>query len=88
MVHLLKRVEPKHLLIQPQQLLKQLVATHGESKRYNFYPWVMKNGVALDGRGLSVSDKNGLLNGNYELGARNYSKCLSNWDAIDKLALS
>jgi hypothetical protein len=48
----------------------------------------MYNGVALDGRGLSVSDKNGLLNGSFELGARDYSKCLSNWDVIDKLALS
>jgi hypothetical protein len=83
-----KRVEPKHLIIEPQQLLRQLVATHGESKRYNFYPWVMKNSVALDGRGLSVSDKNRLLAENFELGARNYSNCLANWDALDKLALS
>jgi hypothetical protein len=83
-----KRVEPKHLIIEPQQLLKQLVTTHGHSNRYNFYPWVMKNGVALDGRGLSVADKNRLLVGNFELGPRDYSNCLSNWEALDKLALS
>jgi hypothetical protein len=83
-----KRVDPKHLIIEPRQLLTQLVATHGLSKRYNFYPWVMKNGVALDGRGLSVSDKNGLLAGSFNLGARDYSSCLTNWDALDKLALT
>jgi hypothetical protein len=83
-----KRVDPKHLIIKPQQLLTHLVATHGESKKYNFYPWVMKNGVALDGRGLSVSDKNKLLAQDFELGPRDYSKYLSNWDAIDKLGLS
>jgi hypothetical protein len=83
-----KRVDPKHLIIEPRQLLTQLVATHGLSKRYNFYPWVMKNGVALDGRGLSVSDKNGLLAGSFDLGARDYSSCLANWDVLDKLALT
>jgi hypothetical protein len=48
----------------------------------------MKNGVALDGRGLSVSDKNRLLAGIFDLGERDYSSCLANWGALDKLALT
>ena len=80
-----KRVDPKHIIIKPDQLLSQLEATHGQCNRYNFYPWVMKNKTAFDGRGLSKSDKVKLLDGTLDLGPRDFSPYLSNWSPLDVL---
>lgn len=82
-----KKIKPSHIIISPNELLAKLVSVHGKSERYNFYAWVKNPNLALDGRGLSKSDKQQLLNGNFELGKRDYSPFLENWTSIKSLSL-
>ena len=76
---------PQFIVLPPSELLRRLVAVHGESERYNFYPWVTKSGVALDGRGLSPAEKEAFAEGVLELGERDLSPFLNNWEAINKI---
>jgi hypothetical protein len=80
-----RRANPVHIVIEPQWLLRKLTDTHGLSKRYNFYPWVMKNGHVLDGRGLSKQQKLLLLSDQLDLGSRDFSDHLSDWGALAAL---
>lgn len=81
-----KKIKPTHIVIRPKDLLTRLVAIHGKAARYNFYAWVKGTNLALDGRGLSKSEKQQLLNGTFELGARNFSQFLECWNPIKELS--
>jgi hypothetical protein len=82
-----KKIKPIHIVISPKELLTRLTSIHGKSERYNFYAWVKTPGLALDGRGLSKADKQKLLDGDLNLGKRDYSEFLEGWDPIKKLGV-
>lgn len=80
-----RKMQPQFIVIPPAELLKRLVATHGQSKSYHFYPWVTKSAVALDGRGLHKTEKKQLADGSLLLGDRDLSVFLDNWDALKNI---
>jgi hypothetical protein len=77
-----RKMRPQFIVIPPDELLKRLVAVHGRSKTYQVYPWVTKSKLALDGRGLRKAEKLSLEAGSLELGPRDLSKFLGNWQAL------
>jgi hypothetical protein len=81
-----RKMKPQFIVIPPSELLKRLIAIHGKSKNYHFYPWITNSSLALDGRGLSKSDKVRLANGALVLGARDMSEFLDNWGALETIA--
>ena len=82
----LKGVQPQHIIIRPEELLKKLIATHGKRTKYHFYPWILTDGRALDGRGMSKNDKKLLIKNELPLDSRDLSPYLSNWDMFRKLS--
>lgn len=81
-----RNMPPQYIVIQPKELLKRLVNTHGKAKSYNVYPWVTKTGLALDGRGLMQAHKRQIVEGTIVLGSRDLTPFLENWSCLDKLA--
>jgi hypothetical protein len=82
-----KKVKPRHIVISPKELLKKLVAVHKKSTSYNFYLWLRDHDqLALDGRGLTKADKKLLCDGKFNLGPRNYSSYIENWNPIITLS--
>jgi len=80
-----RKMKPQFIIIPPTELLKRLIAIHGQSKNYHFYPWVTKSKVALDGRGLLKTEKKALAAGSLMLGPRDFSKFLGEWSALQSL---
>lgn len=80
-----RKMLPQFIVIPPSELLKRLIAVHGESKSYHFYPWVTKSLIALDGRGLLKEEKKQLADGSLALGDRDISKFLGNWSALKNI---
>lgn len=80
-----RKMEPKYIIIPPSELLNRLIAIHGELKIYHFYPWVLDNGIALQGRGLSKIEKNELAAGSYSLGKRDLSVYLDDWKPLENI---
>ena len=81
-----RRMKPQFIVIPPSELLKRLVQIHGKSKRYDFYPWVTKAGLCLEGRGLGKPQRALLANGTLELGPRDLSPLLNNWSCLLRLS--
>jgi hypothetical protein len=81
-----RRAKPQHIVIAPKELLKRLTATHGNAKSYHFYPWLTKEGTAMDGRGLSRADRKSLAAGNFHLGSRDLTPFVENWTCLKALA--
>lgn len=81
-----RKMQPQFIIIPPSELLKRLVAIHGQSKNYQAYPWVTESKVALEGRGLLKAEKNALATGSLALGHRDLSKFLGNWSALQLIA--
>ena len=81
-----RKQRPLFVLVPPQHLLRKLVIIHGNSNRYQFYPWVTRNGACLDGRGLSAAHKRQLADGAIVLGERDFSSYLGNWRSLELLA--
>ena len=82
-----KKIRPHHVVIDPKELLSKLIKVHGKSSRYNFYLWIRDcDHLALDGRGMSKSNKNDFLKGEYVLGARDYSEYIENWAPLKDLS--
>jgi hypothetical protein len=79
-------MQPQFLVIPPSELLKRLVAIHGQSKNYQVYPWVTKSKVALEGRGLLKAEKTALAAGSLALGHRDLSRFLGDWSALKRIA--
>ena len=80
-----RKKEPLYIIIPPSDLLALLVKVHGEQKNYHFYPWVLNNGTAMHGRGLSKEDKQEIGAGNFSIGDRDLSPYLDKWSAIEKI---
>ena len=80
-----RKMLPQFIVIPPSELLARLIATHGRSKSYHFYPWVTKSSVALDGRGLHKAQKKQLADGSLPLGDRDLSKFLGNWGGLNAI---
>lgn len=76
----LRGVQPQYIIITPDELLEKLVETHGARAKYHFYPWVLTNGRALDGRGLSQHDKRLLLQNGSISESRDLSPYFANWE--------
>jgi hypothetical protein len=81
-----RRTQPQFIVIPPDELLKRLVAIHGQAEKYHFYPWVTKAKLALDGRGLKGKDKDEIAAGSLKLGNRDLSEYLDGWGALDALS--
>ena len=89
-----RKMKPQFIVIPPRDLLRKLTKVHGESNNYNFYPWVMKSEIyldgdseiALDGRGLLKADKDQLSNGGIEIADRDFSQFLNNWSSFYELS--
>ncbi|WP_422623266.1 hypothetical protein [Rhodoferax sp.] len=81
-----RKMKPQFIVIPPAELLKRLIAIHGQSKNYHFYPWVTKSKIALDGRGLLKAEKKALAAGSLALGHRDLSKFLGDWSALQRIA--
>ena len=81
-----RTMKPQFLVIPPHELLRRLSNTHGKSKKYQFYPWVTKDGKCLDGRGLMRTHKRQRVEGTIVLGTRDLSAYLGDWSALSKLS--
>lgn len=80
-----RKRKPIFVNISPRALLKCLVQTHGVKKTYHLYPWVLKNGVCMEGRGMKKADKKDFLSGSFELRSRDMTTSLENWDFLVKI---
>ncbi|HBT32681.1 MAG TPA: hypothetical protein DEB15_07525 [Pusillimonas sp.] len=81
-----RRTKPRFIVIPPAELLKRLIAIHGRSKTYHFYPWITRSGITLDGRGLKKAQKQALSNGSLLLGERDLGQFLECWTPLENLA--
>lgn len=81
-----RKIKPQFIVIPPDELLKRLIAIHGQSKNYHFYPWVTKSKLALDGRGLLKAEKKALAAGSLALGHRDLSQFLGDWSMLKSIA--
>ncbi len=77
-----RKLKPQFLVIPPSELLERLVAIHGQSKNYHFYPWITKDGKCLQGRGLDKHERSQLASGHLALGPRDLSSFLGNWQRL------
>lgn len=77
-----RKIQPQFIIIPPAELLKRLIAVHGQAKLYHFYPTVTKGKVALDSRGLTKKEKKTLAAGALPLGQRDLTPFLGNWSPI------
>lgn len=86
-----RKMKPQFIIIPPAELLKRLETIHGKSKKYHFYPLVMKSPsaeneiIALEGRGLQKADRKSLASGKLELGNRDLSIYLANWHPLKNI---
>ena len=81
-----KKIKPRHVIIDPKELLKRLIKVHGKSSRYNFYLWIRdEDHLALDGRGLTKANKLAILLGDFDLGPRDYSEYIEDWSSLKAL---
>lgn len=80
-----RKAKPQFIVIPPAELLSRLVQIHGKTKRYQFYPWVTKTGLCLEGRGLNKEERAQLADGTLDLGARDLSQYLNKWPCLDDL---
>lgn len=81
-----RKMAPRYIIIPPSELLKRLESIHTKSKSYHFYPWVLENNLAIQGRGLSKKEKNDLVLGNFSLGDRDLSEYLENWRPLEQIS--
>ncbi len=81
-----RKLRPQFIVVPPRVFLSKLVAVHGKSRRYNFYPWITKNKKCLDGRGLLHEQRRQLAEGTMVLGERDLSGYLENWKPLQRLA--
>jgi hypothetical protein len=80
----IRGTKPEFIVIPPDKLLEKLVATHTKNESYHFYPQILENKKAIDGRNLTPSEKNEIVNGNIPI-ARDLSCYLNNWEMLDHL---
>lgn len=80
-----RKSRPQFVVIPPAELLARLVAIHGPSKNYHFYPWVTKDGRCMQGRGLGKADRASIAKGTLDLGLRDLSAFLDDWSALKRL---
>ena len=80
-----RKIEPQFIVIPPKELLNRLTNIHGKLDSYNFYPNVMTKNRAIDSRGLENSDKEAFVSGFLEIGERDLSIYLNNWQMLKNL---
>ena len=81
-----RMLKPQFVTIPPKDLHRKLLVVHGKCKRYQFYPWITKDGLCLDGRGLMSAHKDQLVKGTIVLGERDLTPYLGQWKALENLA--
>lgn len=81
-----RRMKPQFIVLPPSELLSRLIKIHGKSKRYHFYPWVTKDNLCLQGRGLGKKERACLANGTFQLGDRDLSSFLNKWTCLQNLS--
>ena len=74
------------IIIPPKKLLEIFDKTGRKQKMIQCYVWVTagKNPMAIEGRGLSKTDSIDLIDKNVNLGIRDLTPYLSNWNSITK----
>ncbi len=77
--------KPHFLVVKPDVLLKNLVATFGPASRYHLYPWLLKSGLCLNGRGLKKSERDGVVDGTLKLGPRDLTDFHEAWEPLRAL---
>ena len=86
-------LKPIYIVITPKELLVRLkaVQANSESKIYHFYPWIKKGKedgfeFAINGRGLSKSEKLIFENSPRSLKDRDLTDFLDNWQCLKDLS--
>ena len=86
-------LKPIYIVITPKELLRKLKAVqlNGESKIYHFYPWIKKGKgdsfeFAINGRGLSESEKVIFKDSPRSLKDRDLTDFLDNWQCLKDLS--
>jgi hypothetical protein len=86
-------MKPIYIVITPKELLMKLKAVqeNGESKIYHFYPWIKKGKgdrfeFAINGRGLSESEKVIFKSSPRSLIDRDLTDFLGNWQCLKDLS--
>jgi hypothetical protein len=74
-----------YVIIKPQQLIKKLKNLHGNSRRYQIYVWVTKNGRAWLTRGISKPDQKRIAQNTFTNKGRDLTRHLNNWSEISDL---
>jgi hypothetical protein len=78
---------PMYIHIPPKVLLERLMSIHGDRKEFHFYPWATIDNKCMQGRGMRKKEREAYLEGNYELGARDFTEYLENWTFLESLCL-
>ncbi|MDN3523888.1 hypothetical protein QWY79_01240 [Halomonas sabkhae] len=81
-----RKSQPVFVNIAPTELLRKLVAIHGQQKNYHLYPWVTAE-ACLEGRGMNKSDKSRFVAGQFDLGERDLTQYWDNWSFIEELGM-
>jgi hypothetical protein len=86
-------LKPIYIVIEPKVLLMKLkaVQSNGVSKTYHIYPWIKKGKgnefeFAINGRGLSKSEKVILKNNPRSIKDRDLTEFLDNWQCLKNLS--
>ena len=86
-------LKPIYIVIKPKELLMKLIAvqSNGASKTYHIYPWIKKGKgnkfeFAINGRGLSKSEKVILKNNPRSIKDRDLTEFLDNWECLKDLS--
>ena len=86
-------LKPIYIVIKPKELLMKLkaVQSNGASKTYHIYPWIKqgkgnKFEFAINGRGLSKSEKVILKNNPRSIKDRDLTEFLDNWQCLNDLS--
>jgi len=74
------------IIIDPRELLKRLIAIHGNKQSFNVYLWVTKDGHCFETRGLKGLDQKKIIAGDYSLinKSRDYTGFLNSIGEINK----
>ena len=79
-------VRPRFLVIRPAELLENLTGTFGERTSFHLYPWLLKDGRCVNGRGLKKAEREAVADGTFQLGPRDLTACLEDWECLRDLA--
>ena len=74
------------IVIDPKELLRRLIAIHGNQKRVHVYLWVTNKSKCFESRGLKKSEEVEIISNNkITFGVeRDFSQYLNNWKSLEE----